>query len=162
MNAGHAITGLLLLANLALLGLVGFQSWAGTLSAYTPAALTPLKAQINQERRRIAQGTQASPEAAPGAPAKRQTPPTQHLLAGIDGFVGAPCPALADFLELMEAGIIEAGGVLPAVDRDALLIETSCTIDDPKVNRALRKYRGAWIDAGLDPLSPFRHLGKKK
>ena len=164
MNAGHAIAGLLLLANLVLLSLVGIQSRAGTLSAYTPAALTPLKAQINQERRRVAQGSMSPPGQA-SAPAKQQTqrrsPPPEYLLAGIDGFVGQPCPALDEFLVLMETGITEAGGTLPDLDRGALLAETSCTIDDPKVNRALRRYRRAWIGAGLEPLSPFRHLGKK-
>lgn len=171
MNAGHAIAGLLLLANLALLGLVGFQSQAGEISAYTPAPLTTLKAQINQERRRVSLGTQSSPSP-PSPPsqapatAQRRTPrqpqATQHLLAGIEGFDGAPCHALAEFLDLMAAGIIEAGGVLPEIERASLLAETSCSIDDPEVNRALRKYRGAWIDAGMAPLSPFRHLGKKK
>lgn len=168
MNAGHAIAGLLLLANLALLGLVGTQSRAGAFSAYRPASFMTLKEQINQERRRLSQASMTPTGQASSSPPDKSSPPSKRtaresepLLAGIDGFVGTPCPALDSFLDFMEAGLAEAGGTPPEVDREELLVETSCTIDDPKVNRVLRRYRRAWVGAGLTPLATFRHLGKK-
>ncbi|MFT5686246.1 MAG: hypothetical protein ACI8RZ_007202 [Myxococcota bacterium] len=171
MTAAHAIAGLLLLANAGLIGLV--LSAGGGLSAQTSEPLVTLKERINQDRLYRTQltaqhapqkpGPQTIPQPPPQQPPPQQVRPhasASIVLAGMEGFQGDPCPALAGFLDLMDSGIREAGGQLPPVDR-GLMLSGSCSIDDPLVNLSLRKYRGAWVAAGLPPLTPFRHLGKK-
>lgn len=171
VTAENAIAGLLLLANVSLVGLVAGQGLAGELSAYTPAPLVTLKERINQERLRMARGVQGAmpgashpPQVPPSQvpPSQAPRPPTDRIfIAGVDGFTGDPCPALAGFLDHMDSGIREAGGEPPPVDRELLLTGTDCSVDDPAVNLALRKYRAAWVGAGLRPLYPFKFLAKK-
>jgi hypothetical protein len=164
MTAAETITGLLLLANVALLSLVVHAGVGDAFVAYTPEPFVTLKEQVNQERlsraRWSSPGTQppASTQPPPGPPPQRLN--TGFLIAGMEGFQGEPCPALAALMAHMDGGIQAAGGQLPEVDRDLLLTSTSCAIDDPLVNLSLRKYRGSWVAAGLKPLPPFRHLGK--
>jgi len=164
VTAENAIAGLLLLANLSLVGLVVGQGSTGALSAYTPAPLVTLKERINTERLRITHGAPMG-ASRPSMDSQRPGPlnyaQNQHRIAGVDGFTGDPCPALADFLDHMDAGIREAGGTLPPVPRETLLTGTNCSVNDPVVNLGLRKYRAAWVEAGLRPLYPFKFLAKK-
>ena len=168
MTPEHAIAALMLLANTALIGLVAAEGVGGSLEGYEPAPFLTLKERINQERLRMAPGGTAPqavvtpPGKAPGkargkAPGKAAD---GFVLAGMSGFSGEPCVALETFIDHMDAGILEAGGTLPRVERDWLLGETSCSISEDAVNLSIRKYRSAWLMAGLQPLSPFRALGK--
>ncbi len=195
MTVAHVITGLLLIANTAVVGAVVVAGAGGGLEALVTGDFVPLKERINQDRlqrARFAQQHVAQPGqrarfaqqhvAQPGQhtiqPGQHAILPGQHaiqpgqsghpqhpvkqtiLIAGMDGFQGDACVALAGFLDHMESGILEAGGQLPPVDRDVML-SGSCSIEDPMVNLSLRKYRKSWLTVGLKPLSPFRYLGKK-
>ena len=159
MIAEHAIAGLILAANAALIGLVLVQGASGAFDPYTPEPFQTLKEQINQEHRRFKQPSQGSDR--PGTWTPQATAAPEFILAGMEGFDGEACAVLSDFLDYMDARILEAGGSLPPVDRELMLTRTTCAIEHPMVNLSLRKYRSAWVAVGLRPLTPFRFLAKR-
>ena len=92
--------------------------------------------------------------------------PSAHLpLAGMDGFEGdgeAACDRLMGFLFNLSEALVRQQRVPPMMQPDIqrLSEQTRCTMGEPDVQEALRRFAEAYTVAGLPPEAPFALLGQ--